>query len=591
MKKALLLSGGGYRATLFHLGAIRALYEQGELKNISHIISVSGGSILAAHMALHWSKYSGKDLEFEQAANDVINFARNSSLRDMLILSRIFNFLFPSIFVSNVAEILYEKGLFGNSTLKDIASECARPKFYFLVDMTSRYKQTELCAFTAFGIERLTKNIKIPAADMPLSKAVTASSAYPLLIPKIYFTREELSYPKEEDLPHNAKFRDGGIVTNSGVLALSNIINSGTVFDTVFLSDASQNNEACDNEDSENPITELNETFNAIYAQSLKKDSEILKNLNECKKISNLFIFDISHFEPNTKIPIEIQRVLPHVRTDLNCFNNFEILALIKHGYLVAKSKLGSLDLDPKESTWTILNKEISLRDKKNLIPKNPRIFKFFAFISTFLAILEFYLNSISWDFICNWDLIILIIATIFITSAVVLFIFYNFKFFHILKKLENGKLGHGRKSSGLPTSDSRYKETIANPINLMKSAASPKPEKFYIAPNCIELGLLLKKLRYHRKIDKLEASQELDLIHILENYEDGFIYLLRSDKFCELLRYYGIAEELILIEEGKKEKPTKFIEIIKNHETVESWLFDLIGYGIKKIVFELKEI
>lgn len=45
---ALCLSGGGYRAALFHLGALRRLHEVGVLENIDEITSVSGGSITSA---------------------------------------------------------------------------------------------------------------------------------------------------------------------------------------------------------------------------------------------------------------------------------------------------------------------------------------------------------------------------------------------------------------------------------------------------------------------------------------------------------------------------------------------------------------
>src|SRR5438552_1583288 len=48
---ALCLSGGGFRAALFHLGALRRLNELGILSRIDTITSVSGGSIIAAHLA------------------------------------------------------------------------------------------------------------------------------------------------------------------------------------------------------------------------------------------------------------------------------------------------------------------------------------------------------------------------------------------------------------------------------------------------------------------------------------------------------------------------------------------------------------
>lgn len=47
----LSLSGGGFRATLFHLGAIRRLNELGVLKQVTTLSSVSGGSILNGFLA------------------------------------------------------------------------------------------------------------------------------------------------------------------------------------------------------------------------------------------------------------------------------------------------------------------------------------------------------------------------------------------------------------------------------------------------------------------------------------------------------------------------------------------------------------
>lgn len=46
----LALSGGGFRASLYHLGLVRWLRDGGILPRITHITSVSGGSIFAAHL-------------------------------------------------------------------------------------------------------------------------------------------------------------------------------------------------------------------------------------------------------------------------------------------------------------------------------------------------------------------------------------------------------------------------------------------------------------------------------------------------------------------------------------------------------------
>ena len=53
---ALCLSGGGYRAMLFHLGGVWRLYELGLLKTVDRISSVSGGSITAGVLGMNWNR-------------------------------------------------------------------------------------------------------------------------------------------------------------------------------------------------------------------------------------------------------------------------------------------------------------------------------------------------------------------------------------------------------------------------------------------------------------------------------------------------------------------------------------------------------
>ncbi len=50
----LALSGGGFRATLFHVGALWRLNELGYLPKLDRISSVSGGSITAGLLAVRW---------------------------------------------------------------------------------------------------------------------------------------------------------------------------------------------------------------------------------------------------------------------------------------------------------------------------------------------------------------------------------------------------------------------------------------------------------------------------------------------------------------------------------------------------------
>lgn len=59
---ALALSGGGYRASLFHLGALIRLNERGWLSRLLRIDGVSGGAVVAAWLGLNW-----RHLRFDSA--------------------------------------------------------------------------------------------------------------------------------------------------------------------------------------------------------------------------------------------------------------------------------------------------------------------------------------------------------------------------------------------------------------------------------------------------------------------------------------------------------------------------------------------
>src|SRR3954451_5679752 len=60
---ALCLSGGGYRAMLFHVGSLWRLNEAGLLPQLVRVSSVSGGSIAAGLLGLRWH-----DLDFDHAS-------------------------------------------------------------------------------------------------------------------------------------------------------------------------------------------------------------------------------------------------------------------------------------------------------------------------------------------------------------------------------------------------------------------------------------------------------------------------------------------------------------------------------------------
>src|SRR4029453_8253700 len=71
----LAISGGGYRAMLFHLGAFLRLYELGLLQRIERISSVSGGSITAAKIALEWPRLNSRNDFVEHVVTPIRSLA------------------------------------------------------------------------------------------------------------------------------------------------------------------------------------------------------------------------------------------------------------------------------------------------------------------------------------------------------------------------------------------------------------------------------------------------------------------------------------------------------------------------------------
>ncbi len=89
MRIGVALSGGGFRAALFHLGVLRRVAELGWLPKIDAVSGVSGGSIVAAYAALRWAdmlEAGGDSQAFEKvvAAPFIDVVTKRSLIRDWL---------------------------------------------------------------------------------------------------------------------------------------------------------------------------------------------------------------------------------------------------------------------------------------------------------------------------------------------------------------------------------------------------------------------------------------------------------------------------------------------------------------------------
>jgi NTE family protein len=197
----LALSGGGYRAMLFHLGALMRLNEARWLPRLDRIASVSGGSITAARLGLAW-----KDLTFED--DIAIDFDEHVTRHVMDLAGHtidvwaVLTGLRPGR-ISRRVQAAYDKHLFHGATLQDLPKEGEGPRFVILA--------TNLTNGTLWRMSqpymRDWRSDEIPEPRLPLAHAVGASSAFPPILS-----------PCELELPDRTIYlTDGGVFDNLGV--------------------------------------------------------------------------------------------------------------------------------------------------------------------------------------------------------------------------------------------------------------------------------------------------------------------------------------------------------------------------------------
>jgi NTE family protein len=117
---ALCLSGGGYRAMLFHVGSLWRLYELNLLDRVKRISSVSGGSITAAMLGLRWKTLSFDANEVRQDfVPQVVAPIRVLAGRTLDASSIIGGILLPGTISDKIAAA-YAKHLYGDATLQDL---------------------------------------------------------------------------------------------------------------------------------------------------------------------------------------------------------------------------------------------------------------------------------------------------------------------------------------------------------------------------------------------------------------------------------------------------------------------------------------
>jgi NTE family protein len=213
----LCLSGGGYRAMVFHLGVLWRLYEAGLLGNVNRISSVSGGSLTAAVLGLNWKKLSfdpsGLRADFvPEVVAPIRALAGETIDAEAIVLGS----LLPGRVGDRIAAA-YEEHLFGKATLQDLPDE---PRF--VINATNIQSGAIWRFMKPYMRDYRVGEVKRPT--VLLSRAVAASSAFPPVLSPVEMRLDPASFTPGSGLdlqhaPFTSKviLSDGGVYDNLGL--------------------------------------------------------------------------------------------------------------------------------------------------------------------------------------------------------------------------------------------------------------------------------------------------------------------------------------------------------------------------------------
>lgn len=215
---ACCLSGGGYRAMLFHVGSLWRLNEAGLLPLLKCISSVSGGSITAAVLGSNWGALDfGSDHVAAGFTDLVVAPVRALARHTIDVGSVLGGLLNPFGSIAEKVAAAYRKYLFGHKTLQDLPDAPV-----FVLNATN----VQTAALWRFRKEFMgdyrTGLVKKPTVE--LAVAVGASSAFPPFLSPVHldlsgqhFEPDTIADLQQPPYTTNVVLSDGGVYDNLGL--------------------------------------------------------------------------------------------------------------------------------------------------------------------------------------------------------------------------------------------------------------------------------------------------------------------------------------------------------------------------------------
>jgi NTE family protein len=229
---ALCLSGGGYRAMVFHLGVLWRLNELGYLSRLARISSVSGGSITAGMLGFKWSRLGFANGVATRLVDEVIKPIRAFAHNTIDVGSVLKGVFLPGS-ISDLVTKAYRTHLFGDATLQDLPADPPR----FVINATN-VQTGRLWRFSKpYMRDYSVGEVKNPT--VPLAFAVAASSAFPpILSPAKLKLDPAIFSPPNGEPNHHTPFTSEVYLADGGVYDNLGLETAWKRYETIFVSDA-----------------------------------------------------------------------------------------------------------------------------------------------------------------------------------------------------------------------------------------------------------------------------------------------------------------------------------------------------------------
>lgn len=216
---ALCLSGGGYRAMVFHLGALIRLNEVGLLQVLKRVSSVSGGSMTAGLLGLRWKELNFQNGIAQNLTNAVVAPIRSLAGKTIDADAIIGGIFLPGTINERVVEA-YNEFLFQGATLQQLPTDAEGPRF--IINATN-VQSGALWRFSRpYMADYLVGSVPNPTVE--LAVAVAASSAFPpvlspakLKVDPDSFTADPKCPLQREPFTSEVVLSDGGVYDNLGL--------------------------------------------------------------------------------------------------------------------------------------------------------------------------------------------------------------------------------------------------------------------------------------------------------------------------------------------------------------------------------------